>query len=129
MKKNNVVISEDEKAAVWAGTIDDIWKMGKPVGMGGPWKNTEVQANIASDPYLIGFYDNKNVTLSHDSPREVTFTLEVEPIGHGPWMVYKKITVPPGEKVEHIFPEYFQTRWIRVVSDKDCEATVWFIYK
>ena len=36
----HIIVSEDGKAAVWAGAIDDLWSMGKPTGKGGPWKNT-----------------------------------------------------------------------------------------
>ena len=58
--KNNphVIVSKDGKAAVWAGVIDDLWKMGKPTGRGGPWKNTSVKAREPSDPYLIGLSIN-----------------------------------------------------------------------
>lgn len=34
----HIIVSEDGKAAVWAGAIDDLWSMGKPTGKGGPWK-------------------------------------------------------------------------------------------
>ena len=83
----HVILSDDGNAAVWVGVIDDLWKMGKPTGKGGPWKNVEVNAGDSSDPYLIGFYDKKMMTLSHTSKATVTFTVEVEPIGHGPWMI------------------------------------------
>jgi hypothetical protein len=126
---SHVIISEDGKAAVWAGVIDDIWQMGKPVGEGGPWKNAAVKAGEASDPYLIGFYDQRSLKISHNSNEAVTFTIEVEPIGHGPWMSYQKVTVQSGETFEHSFPESFQSRWIRFVADKDCEATTWLKYK
>ena len=80
---SHVIVSEDGKAAVWAGVIDDLWRMGKPVGEGGPWKNSAVKAGVASDPYLIGFYDKRSLKLSHDSKETVTIKIEVEPIGHG----------------------------------------------
>ncbi len=124
----HIIVSDDGQAALWAGVIDDLWKMGKPVGRGGPWKNENTTAGVPSDPYLIGFYDRKLVTLEHDSPMDVQFTLEVEPLGHGPWMVYRELTVNPGEKLEYIFPEGFQARWIRLKTDKDCKATSWFAY-
>ena len=125
----HVVTSEDGKAAVWAGVIDDLWQMGKPVGEGGPWKDAEIKAGVASDPYLIGFYDKRSLKLSHDSKEAVTFRIEVEPIGHGPWMTYQEDTVKPGENYEYSFPETFQSRWIRFVADKDCSATTWLKYE
>lgn len=125
----HIIVSEDGKAAVWAGVIDDLWKLGKPVGEGGPWKNSAVKAGVASDPYLIGFYDKRSLKLSHDSKEAVTFKIEVEPIGHGPWMNYQTVTVKPGETFEYSFPETFQSRWIRFAADKDCSATAWLKYE
>lgn len=127
--EEHIIVSEDGKASVWAGTIDDLWKLGKPVGVGGPWKNTLVEKDVPSDPYLIGFYDKKTVQLSHDAKGPVTFQLQVEPVGHGPWMLYKEITVPSGKTVEYVFPDAFQSRWIRLTSDSDCKATAWFTYE
>ena len=124
----HIVKSEDGKAALWAGVIDDLWKMGKPVGEGGPWKNKVIEANVPSDPYLIGFYDKKKVSISHNQSTNVKFTIEVNPIGHGPWMIYKEISVEPGKTINHIFEDDFQARWLRIIADKDCEATAWFVY-
>jgi len=126
---SHVIVSDDGKAAVWAGVIDDLWKIGKPAGEGGPWKNSHVSAGIPSDPYLIGFYDKKSLELSHNSPHRITFTVEAEPLGHGPWMTYKKIEVGPGETAGFNFPDNFQSRWIRFTSDRDCIATVWLKYE
>lgn len=125
----HIITSTDGKAKVWAGTIDDLWKLGKPTGQGGPWKNTSVVANTPSDPYLIGFYDKKSLKISHKSNQPVTFKIEVEPIGHGPWMTYKEVTLKPNETFEHTFAPDFQARWIRFSTDKNCEATTLLDYK
>ncbi len=129
--KNNshIIWSDDGKAAVWAGVIDDLWKTGKPVGHGGPWKNTQVHAGEPSDPYLIGFYDKRNLTISHNSPRPVTFTIETDPAGYNIWMTYKKVTINPGETFELRFPDNFQSRWIRFISSKSCKATTLLNYE
>ena len=125
----HIIFSDDKKAAVWAGVIDDLWKIGKPVGQGGPWKNAEVKASEPSDPYLTGFYDHKKLSLSHNLKEPVKFKIEVEPVGHGPWMTYKEVTIPQGETFKHNFPDNFQARWIRFTSNKDCKATAWLIYE
>ena len=125
----HIITSTDGKAKVWAGTIEDLWKLGKPIGQGGPWENTSVLANTPSDPYLIGFYDKKSLKISHKSNQNVTFKIEIEPIGHGPWMTYKEITVKPNERFEHTFASDFQARWIRFSTNKNCEATAWLNYK
>ena len=125
----HIFVSDDGKAAIWAGVIDDLWKLGKPVGHGGPWDNTNVDAGVPSDPYLIAFYDQKQLSLSHESQEPVTFQIEVEPIGHGPWMTYQEVTVEPGETFEHTFPEDFQARWIRFKADQPTVATANLVYE
>lgn len=124
----HIIISNDGKAALWAGTIDDLWKLGKPVGTGGPWFNSETVAKSPSDPYLIGFYDNRTLQLSHNLSETVAFTLEADPSGTGRWMNYKTIMVKPGERFDFTFPIAFQSRWIRFTADKNCRATAWLIY-
>ncbi|MCF2490797.1 hypothetical protein [Dyadobacter sp. CY347] len=125
----HIIASSDNKAAVWAGAIDDLWKLGKPTGHGGPWKDASVKANVASDAYLIGFYDKKSLKLSHKASNDVTFTMEVDPVGNGPWMEAKQFTVKAGEKFTFNFPKDFAARWVRFKADKDCEATTWLDYK
>lgn len=125
----HIVFSEDGKAAIWAGVIDDLWKLGKPVGEGGPWKNTAVKAGMPSDPYLIAFYDRKALELSHENDGIVTFTIEVDPSGHGPWMKYKEVAIQPGETYQHEFPQGFEARWVRFVADKTTKATAWLEYR
>lgn len=123
-----VITSADGKAAVWAGVIDDLWSLGKPRGHGGPWRNTSVKASEPSDPYLIAFYDKRTLSLSHNSKEPVTFLVEVDPLGHGPWMKYEEITVSAGETYKHTFPDSFQARWIRFSTNKPSVVTAWLEY-
>jgi hypothetical protein len=125
----HIITSSDGKAKVWAGTIDDLWKLGKPMGQGGPWKNSLAKVNNPSDPYLIGFYDKKSLKISHKSNQTVRFKIEIEPIGHGPWMLFKEVDVKANETYEYTFAPDFQARWIRFAVDKNCEATTWLTYK
>ena len=125
----HIIVSTDKKAAVWAGAIDDLWKLGKPTGHGGPWKGTQVNAGESSDPYLIGFFDKKSLKLSHDAKESVTFTLEADPVGNGPWMAYKSFTVKPGQAVSFDFPQDFSARWVRFKTDKACKATTLLDYR
>lgn len=125
----HIIRSEDGKAAVWVGVIDDLWKLGKPVGQGGPWKNSAVKKGEASDPYLIGFYDKRTLALNHEAKSPVTFKIEVNPLGHGPWMTYKEVKVAPGETWNHEFPKEFEARWIRFTADQDTKASAHLEYR
>ena len=125
----HIISSADGRAKVWVGAIDDLWKLGKPVGRGGPWKDTQVDNHVPSDPYLIGFYDQRYLKISHDQPLGVTFKVQVEPVGHGSWIDYMEVKVKPGETFEYQFPDAFQARWVRFVADADCKATTWLEYR
>ena len=128
-KNSHIIQSEDGKVALWVGVIDDLWKLGKPVGKGGPWINSKVEANTASDPYLIGHYENKTLTLSHNEPEVITVRAEVDPTGDGAWITYKEFTLQPNQKLKHKFENEFNARWIRFVSDKNATITTWLEYK
>lgn len=125
----HIVVSDDGKAAVWVGVIDDLWQLGKPIGHGGPWKDSQVVKGTPSDPYLFGFYDKKELALSHKSAKTVTFTVEFDPTGNGDWMAYQQIAVQPGEISRYAFPGEVEARWIRFVSNEDTQATAWLEYK
>lgn len=115
-------------AGLWFGHIDDLWKFGKPVGRGGPWKDSAVKQNEPSDPYLMAGYDQKSITLSHDRPRDVIFAIEVD-IDHTGWHKYKKITVPAGKATTHKFEPGYSAHWLRVTSDVDCRASAQCVYE
>lgn len=99
------------------------------MGHGGPWVGTTVKAGEPSDPYLIGFYDKRAMTLSHTNSDSVAFTVEVDPTGDGSWFHYGTFVVAAGESLEYLFPQTFQGRWVRIITDCDTEATAWFEYE
>ena len=102
---------------------------GGPVGHGGPLCGTSVRAGEPSDPFLIGFFDRRDMALSHTSSGNVVFTVEVDPTGDGQWFEYGKYEIAPGQTVEHRFLAAFQARWIRVTTDVDTKATALFEYR
>ena len=120
--------SADGAAGLWFGNVDDLWKLGKPVGRGGPWLKTAVKADEPSDPYLMTNYDRKRIELSHDSDQTVAMTIKVD-VDHQGWHTYKTIDVPPGKTVTHEFPAGFAAHWVRVSVDKDCQATAQLTYE
>lgn len=119
--------SADGKAAVWAGVNDDLWKLGKPRGIGGPWKESTVKAGEPSDPYLMTAYDKKTVTLS--AADDVTIALEVDIDGTGLWVPYRSFALKKGEPADHVLPDGFSAYWVRAISDADTLATVQFRYE
>ncbi len=115
--------------AVWVGDIDELWKLPRPTGRGGPWHETAVQAGVPSDPYLMGGYDTKTLALSHDAGGPVSVTIEVDPTGDGVWFPYASISVPAGSPAVHRFPTGFLAQWVRFTTDSACRATAVLTYE
>ena len=117
------------RVALWFGGIDDLWKLGKPIGQGGPWRETPVKAGVPSDPYLMTGYDKKTVRISHQSTAPIEISLQVDLNGNGLWIDYKKFSVDQGQVITHSFPPGYSASWIRSVSNQETTATVWFTYE
>jgi len=118
--------SGNKKTGLWFGNIDDMWKLGKPVGQGGPWKNANVIANQPSDKYLMTGYYKKILELVADKDVKITAELDVDLYG---WHDFKTFSLKAGEKLIYNFPEGFNAHWIRFRADKNCKATTWLVYK
>ena len=118
------VKSDDGKAALWVGVADDLWKIGKPVGVGGPWLDADVKAGVPSDPYIMTGFDRKSVFLAAD--REVEITLELDITGDGTWMPFRSFKVLGLSR--HDLGD-IRAYWVRAVTDSDCRALVQFWYE
>lgn len=125
----HLIRSSDGRAALWAGAIDDLWRLGKPRGRGGPWKDTTVYAQQPSDPYLLTGYDAKRLTLSHRSDHSVSISVQIDIDGSGYWKTYRVFEVLPGGIVQHDFPEAFQGYWLRTVASEACTASAQLEYR
>jgi hypothetical protein len=116
------------QAGLWFGKTDDLWNWGKPAGEGGVWLDNNVVAGEPSDPFIMYGFDKKSLHIWHDQTSPVTFTIEVDVIGNGTYRTYKKQTVAAKEYFSYEFPVGFSARWVRIIPDKNCKATAWFIY-
>ena len=126
-ESTHVYKSDDGNTSLWFGGIDDLWKFGKPTGVGGPWKNTAVKAGVPSDPYLMTGYDHKTLELSAD--KNCTITVEVDIDHWTGFHAYKSFQLKAGEALTHVFPESFAAHWVRVKSDSDAKASAWLVYE
>jgi len=125
----HVIRSEDGLAAVWVGAIDDVWRMGKPRGAGGPWLKTAVTKETPSDPYLMTGYDQKRLTLRNDGNAPARIRIELDVAGTGLWKSYRTFAVDSGSEQSFVFPESLQAYWLRAVSDRDGTLTVQLEYR
>ncbi len=128
VKSEHIVSAEDGKCALWVGAVDDLWAFGKPRGTGGPWKRSEVKANVPSDAYLASGFDRKRLTISHESRQKVPFDLEADFAGDGRFYRVATLTVAPGQVLEHQFPDSFGAYWLRLVARTNTVASATFTY-
>lgn len=122
----HVYRSEDGGEALWFGGIDDLWKLGKPVGKGGPWHDTHVRDGEPSDPYLMTGYDRKTLILRADKAANITVEVNFD---HNGYHAYRSFALSVGQATEFVFPKGFSAHWVRLRSDRDCTVSATFIYE
>ena len=124
----HIIKNQAGDVALWMGGIDDIWNFGKPVGEGGPWKESLVKANVLSDMYLMTGYDKKKIILQSDTDVKITLMLTVSQYSESP-VTFKTFEIKAGQPLTYEFPVGFSAHWAQVKADKDCVATAWFVYE
>lgn len=124
----HIIRSTDLRTALWAGAIDDVWKLGQPRGVGGPWKRTAVKGGQPSDPYLMSGYHSARLKVSHDAAEPVRFQIECDITGTGFWILFQELNVVHGKTELLEFPVSFRPYWLRVTSTADCNATCQLVY-
>jgi hypothetical protein len=125
----HVIRSDDGRAAVWVGAADDLWKLGKPRGHGGPWLRTAAKADVPSDPYLLTGYDRKTLALENHSDDTVTIALELDAAGDGRFAPWRTFRLQAGERVHEKLPDGLNAYWLRAVSRRDAELTCQLTYE
>lgn len=125
---DKLIRNVDGTAALWLGEVDDLWRMGEPRGVGGPWLDTPVTAGGSSDPYLMYGYDHKSLELAHGATTPVVFTVEVDFLGDNSWVPYRTFHVPAGQSIVHRFPDGFHAHWVRLKADTTTAVTAQFTY-
>ena len=116
----------EPQSNLWFGKTDDLWSFGKPQGWGGPWRDTPVQANQPSDPFLMTGFDKKCLHLTSDAG--ITCRIEVDFLGNGTWKKYAEFAMPAEGYFHHEFPAGFSAHWVRLVAREACTATAQFVY-
>jgi hypothetical protein len=125
----HIIRSDDGKAAVWVGAADDLWKLGKPRGHGGPWAKTAAKADVPSDPYLMTGYDRKTLSLENHDDETVQVTIELDAAGDGRFAPWRTFRLQAGERIHERLPAGLNAYWLRAVANKDAELTCQLTYE
>ncbi len=118
----------EPQSGLWFGRTDDLWKLGKAKGWGGPWWDSPVVANQPSDPYLMTGFDGKCLHLSHNGAEAVTFQLQVDARGDGHWQTFTTLEAGPQGAAFFTFPVGFSAHWLRLIPSHDTVATAQLHY-
>jgi len=110
-------------AKLWFGAIDDLWRLGPPRGLGGPWLDTPVAAGIPSDPCLLTGFARNELRLSHRSRGVVRIRIEIDVTADGVFHPYRTLTVECGETLTWVFPDGWMAHWLRLVPETATVAT------
>ena len=94
MRKNpHIIISEDGEFALWAGAIDDVWKLGKPQAKGSPWFEEPVVKDQISEPIIMSGFDKKRIEIKSSNPVKIAVEIDVD--GTGLWVEDRIVEVEP----------------------------------
>ena len=119
---------ENGDVGLWFGALDDLWKLGKPTGRGGPWFDTPVRGSSPSDPYLMTGFTVGSMTVSHRSRSQVCFDLEIDIDATGEFHRLSTFKVEPKVPLTFRFPEGFRAHWLRLIPERDTVATAQLAY-
>ncbi|MCB1021112.1 MAG: hypothetical protein H6509_05180 [Bryobacterales bacterium] len=126
---DNNPLGGQPQSGVWFGITDDLWKWGKPQGWGGPWRKTQVQANVPSEPYLMTGFDKKVLHLKrYESGRPMHVSVEIDFLGDGDWSPYEVIPIAGSGYAHHEFPSGFSAHWVRLTSSESTTLSAEFVY-
>lgn len=128
LPNKHIITSDDGKVSLWAGVVDDLWKLGKPVGKGSPWLGKKVSAGETSDMLLLSGYDKKSVEALSVSDTDLDIEVDID--GTGLWVKYETVKLKANVPFKKTFSDDFCGYWVRVkTSNPSGKISVSFIYE
>jgi hypothetical protein len=122
---NNAVVGQPQ-SGLWLGKTDDLWSWGHPQGWGGPWRNTQVEASVPSDPFLFTGFERKALHLT--ATNSVDVQIELDFLGNSTWEKYENVKLSGGAYKFFPFPDAFSAHWVRLTPSVASRITAEFIF-
>jgi hypothetical protein len=127
--KGKIAAPEQSQSNLWFVEPSRLDRLGPPIGRGAVWVKDDIPANVASGPFLFSGFDHRMLHLTHETPHEISFHLEVDRAGDGSWSRLREIKVPARGYAHTIFSPAEQGAWVRLKPSADCsKATAFFHY-
>ena len=119
----NQLASKPQSNLRFVARPDLATEFGPVFGWGGVWVDDMVTAGQPSDPVLVAGYAQGCLHLTHRSPSDVTFSIELDRSGNGSWQRWRTVAVPANGYVPLLFDAATPAEWLRVKVDRNCSAT------
>ncbi len=89
-------------------------QLGPVVARGSAWLREEVAAGGTSDPFLVGGFEIRALTLAHEGAAAARFVVEIDAKGDGAWRPWREAEVAPGAAAFLELPRDLGATWARV---------------
>ena len=120
----NQLASKPQSNLRFVARPDLATEFGPASGWGGVWVDDAVTPGQPSDPVLVAGYAQGCLHLTHRSPSDVSFSIELDPRGDGSWQEWQTVRVS-GERLRPtvLLTAATPAEWLRVKADRNCTAT------
>lgn len=117
----------DSQSGLWFTQTDNLWRMGKPAGVGYWWKGTSVSAAQESLPMLARGFDRKTVNLYNASGSTAT-NVDIITYHETTGYTITTVAVAASTYAHYEFPTGYQCDWITVKSSAAVTLSAWVAY-
>ncbi len=125
---NHTILSDDGKLALWVGSIDDLWQLGKPVGEVCVWLNDKVKSSELSDSFLLTAYDKK--TIRANSSQAIDIDVEVDIDGTGLWQKFTTLKLDVNKALGVVMQKNFVGYWVSFQAEGNSDnITINLLYQ
>ena len=106
---------------------------GKPKGFGGVWVNQDVDADTASDAFLIAGFRDRVIHFEHENDGTVNYTLEVDANGDGNWANLAVVSIDGTAGANqgygyYLLPQNVDAQWLRIKADQDVASSTAYLH-
>jgi hypothetical protein len=125
----HVVTSTDGTAAVWLGVVDDLWKLGRPVGKAKIGLSVRDAGIWTSDPVLANGFGDIEIACQVSGGRGGVVFVDADISGDGTWVSIGRIQVMPGAKGHAHIDKRLHPYWLRIRTAPGTDAIADFTFR
>ncbi len=118
----HIVTSKDGAAAVWLGVVDDIWKLGRPVGRAQIGLTVRNAGMWTSDPVLANGFGDAFITCRVSGGLGGVVFVDADISGDGTWVGISRIQVPPSGRGHAEIDKRLHPYWLRIRTAPGTDA-------